>query len=66
MGSLSLLQGIFPTQGSNPGLPSLQADSIPAEPPGKQNREVDDEQASQVDTTDFLLASPLEDRDVRF
>ena len=38
-GSLSLLQGIFPTQGSNPGLeprsPALQADSLPAEPQGK-------------------------------
>ena len=31
---LSLLQGIFPTQGSNPG-PALQADSLPAEPQGK-------------------------------
>ena len=31
--SLSLLQGIFPTQGLNLGLP--QADSLPAEPPGK-------------------------------
>ena len=35
VGSLSLLQGIFPTQGSNPGLPALQADSLPAEPQGK-------------------------------
>ena len=34
VGSLSLLQGIFPTQGSNPGLPHLQADSLPAEPQG--------------------------------
>ena len=33
VGSFSLLQGIFPTQGSHPGLP-LQADSLPAEPPG--------------------------------
>ena len=33
VGSRSLLQGIFPTQGLNPGLP-LQADSLPAEPPG--------------------------------
>ena len=33
-GSLSLLQGIFPTLGLNPGLP-LQADSLPAEPQGK-------------------------------
>ena len=31
--SLSLLQGIFPTQGLNLGLP--QADSLPAESPGK-------------------------------
>ena len=35
VGSLSLLQGIFPTQGSNPGLPTLQADSLQAEPQGK-------------------------------
>ena len=35
VGSLSLLQGIFPTQGSNPGLPTLQEDSLPAEPQGK-------------------------------
>ena len=35
MGSLSLLQGIFPTQGSNPGLLILQADSLPAEPQGE-------------------------------
>ena len=33
VGSLSLLQGIFPTQGSNWGL--LQVDSLPAELPGK-------------------------------
>ena len=34
VGSLSLLQGIFPTLGLNPGLP-LQADSLPSEPQGK-------------------------------
>ena len=37
VGSLSLLQGIF--QGLNPGIehrsPTLQVDSLPAEPPGK-------------------------------
>ena len=33
VGSRSLLQGIFPTQVLNPGFP-LQADSLPAEPPG--------------------------------
>ena len=35
MGSLSLLQRIFPTQGSNPDGPTFQVDSLPAEPPGK-------------------------------
>ena len=35
MGSLSLLQGIFPAQGSNPGLPGLQAGSLPDEPQRK-------------------------------
>ena len=34
VGSLSLLQEIFPTQGSNPGLPHW-ADSLPTEPQGK-------------------------------
>ena len=28
-------RGIFPTQGSNPGLPPLQVDSLPSEPQGK-------------------------------
>ena len=31
----SLLQRIFPTQGSNPGFPHCKEDSLPAEPPGK-------------------------------
>ena len=35
MDSYSLLQGIFPTQGSNLGLPPFQADSLPFETPGK-------------------------------
>ena len=30
-----LRQGIFAAQGLNPGLPSLQADSLPSQPPGK-------------------------------
>ena len=34
-GSLSLLQEIFPTQGSNPGLQHWQVDFLPAEPQGK-------------------------------
>ena len=35
VGSLFLLQVIFPTQGLNPDLPALQAGSLPAEPQGK-------------------------------
>ena len=41
VGSLSLLQGIFPTQGSNPGLPHCRRNSLPAEPQRKpKNTEV--------------------------
>ena len=41
IGSLSLLQGIFPTQGLNPDLPTLQANYLPAEPQVKpKNTEV--------------------------
>ena len=35
VGCHALFQGIFPTQGSNLGLPTLQADSSSFEPPGK-------------------------------
>ena len=35
LGSLSLFQGIFPTQGSNPGLLHCRRISLPAEPQGK-------------------------------
>ena len=35
VGCHALVQGICPTQGSNPGLPHLQAGSLPSEPPGK-------------------------------
>ena len=35
VGSLSLLQGLFPTQGSNPGLPHCRQSLLPFEPPGK-------------------------------
>ena len=34
----SFLQGIFPTQGSKPGLLHWQADSLSSEPLGKSNR----------------------------
>ena len=35
VGCHALLQGIFPTQGLNPGPPALQVDSLLSEPPGK-------------------------------
>ena len=35
VGSLSLLQWIFPTQESNQGSPALQSDSLPTELSGK-------------------------------
>ena len=35
VGSLALLQGIFPTQEIEPRFPALQADSLPDEPQGK-------------------------------
>ena len=35
MGCNSLLQGIFPSRGLNPGLFAVQADSLPSEPPSK-------------------------------
>ena len=35
VGGYGLLQGIFPTQGLNPGLLHLQADSLLSESPGK-------------------------------
>ena len=33
-----LIQGIFPTQGSNPGSPTLRADSLPSEPKVEEGR----------------------------
>ena len=38
VGSLSLLQGIFPTQGSKPGLLHCRQISLPAEPQGKPKK----------------------------
>ena len=35
VGCHALLQGIFPTQESNPGLPHCRLDSLPSELPGK-------------------------------
>ena len=35
VGCHALLQGIYPIQRLNSGLPSLQTDSLPSEPPGK-------------------------------
>ena len=50
VGSLSLFQGKFPTQGSNPGInpwsPALEADTLTSEPPGKPTRYWDTEYSS--------------------
>ena len=46
VGSCSLLQSIFPTQGSNPHC--LQADSLPAEPPGKPMKRMYKQQEKTV------------------
>ena len=37
VGCRFLLQGIFPTQGWNPGSPALEADALTSEPPVIQN-----------------------------
>ena len=38
VGCHALLQGIFPIQGYNPGLPHCRQISLPTEPPGKPNQ----------------------------
>ena len=40
VGCHALHQGIFPTQGSNPGPPALQVDSLQTEPPGNPSLNV--------------------------
>ena len=44
VGCHALLQGIFPTQGLKPGLLPLQADSFPAELPGKPKKMIINQQ----------------------
>jgi len=59
MGSHSLLQGIYLTQGSNPGLPALWADSLPLEPPGKPLMKQDKGQQSFVNRTHWSWQTPF-------
>ena len=40
VGSHSLLQGIFPTQGLNLVLPQMQVDFLPSEPQGKPGKPI--------------------------
>ena len=62
LGRHFLLQGIFQTQGLNPGLlccrqsPALQADSLPTEPPGKPRKLV---QFSSVTQLCLTLSDPM-------
>ena len=44
MGCHFLLQGIFPTQGSNPRSPALQEDALPSEPPGEPQTTTEEEE----------------------
>ena len=57
VGSLSLLQGSFPTQGLNPGLPHWQADSLPSEPPGRQEGMTRSKQYSDSDVKTIFMGS---------
>ena len=50
VGCHALLQKIVPTQGSNPGLSQLQADSLPSETPGKPS-----EPTSNIHYLHFIL-----------
>ena len=62
MGCHALVQGIFPTQGSNPRLLRLlhwQADSLPRVPPGPQTR-TESPASSQMQTIDLRVISAEE------
>ena len=58
MGCNFLLQGIFPTQGSNPGIepgsPTLEADTLTSEPPGKPSNEYSGIISFRIDWLDLL------------
>ena len=58
VGSLSLLQGIFPTQVLNPRSPVLQVDSLSAKPQGKpKNTGVGESEVAQPSPT---LCDPVD------
>ena len=62
VGCHALIQGIFPTQGSNPRLLRLlhwQADSLPRVPPGPQTR-TESPASSQMQTIDLRVISAEE------
>ena len=59
MGSLSLLQGIFPDSGIKPESPTLQADSLPSEPLGQpDNKQGGNTQWTPQSETSAQLTSP--------
>ena len=52
VGCCSLVQGIFPNQGSNPGgQTTLQADSLPSEPPWKPGHSKEDSGQTRINKT---------------
>ena len=57
MGCHFLLQGIFPTQGSNPHLLHWQADSFTTEPPGKPGGCIYTMAISKPTNKDFISPS---------
>ena len=58
VGCLFLLQGIFPTQGSNPCLLFGQVDSLPLAPPGKPSWQTDG-QTTGTETGFIFLGSKI-------
>ena len=73
VGSLSLFQGIFPTQGSDPGHPHCKADSLPTELWGKppdthigRTKSISEIYASWLHRNRCLAKTKLNKQKIRF
>ena len=55
-----LLQGYLPDPGMETGSPTLQADSLPSKPAGKQNNRIHVKRESITDSMDMNLGKPWE------
>ena len=58
VGCHALLQGIFPAQGSNPGLPQCRQMLLPSEPPGKPTHVASSPRPSDTCTQVFFCPDP--------